>query len=315
MPTELKGVYYSPAPPEDFDPHKASSAQLVKHGLLWRKPGGGDDPALMKAWEKVFSRKWPASHRIVPELDPQIGKMHILRKPLRRAGNQNFLNGAWAGAGFRTGSWTGIVGFWNVPSVSKPSEPQGYEGGWNSSSWLGIDGFDINIVSDDVLQAGVQQVVNPNGQASYVAWFEWYAPLQAGSPPYIYQTNIANFPISPGQQIYCSVQYINNNSAGYIYLANQTTGHHFSITLAPPPGATFKGNSVEWIMEAPDSGEPESSLPKFSPVQFTSAIACGPNGTTGNPQNADTANVESISNQVLTSVTVGNYSVTIDFIG
>jgi hypothetical protein len=314
-PTALKGVYASPPPPDNFDPKNASSGELVKRGLLWRKPAAGDDPALIRTWQQVFSRKWPASLRIVPELSPQIGKTHILKKPLRRVTDQNFLNGGWAGAGFRGGSWTGIVGFWNVPSVSKPSEPQGLEGGWNSSSWLGIDGFDVNIVSDDVLQAGIQQIVNANGQASYVAWFEWFAPLQPNSPPYIYQTNITNFPVSPGQQIYCSVQYINNNTAGYLYLANQTTGHHFSITLAPPPGATFKGNSIEWVMEAPDGGEPESSLPKFSQVQFTSAIGCGPNNAIGNPLKADTANIETTSAQVLTSVKVGNYEVTVDFIG
>ena len=112
---------------------------------------------------------------------------------------QNFVNSAWAGAGTRGGSWNGNIGFWLIPSVSKPPEPQGLEGGWNSSSWVGIDGFDIGLVSNDVLQAGIQQKVTANGQASYVAWFEWFAPQQPGSPPYIFQTNIANFPLSPGQ--------------------------------------------------------------------------------------------------------------------
>ena len=212
-------------------------------------------------------------------------------------------------------TWTGIIGYWIIPTVSKPSEPQGLEGGWNSSSWLGIDGFDIGIVSDDVLQAGVEQRVSSGGQASYVAWFEWYAPAQAGSPGYIYQTNITNFPVSPGQQVYCSVQYVNSNTAGYIYFANEATGQHFSITLAPPPGATFKGNSIEWIMEAPDGGEPESSLPKFTPVTFTSAIGCTASAATGNPDNGDTANVETTGGKVLTSVTTGDNTLTIDFIG
>jgi hypothetical protein len=105
------------------------------------------------------------------------------------------------------------------------------------------------------------------------------------------------------------------NSAGQVSLANETTGQHFSMTLAPPPGATFKGNSIEWIMEAPDGGEPESSLPKFTPVTFTDAIGCGAGNVYGNPQNGDTCNIENAAGKVLTSVTVGNYTATINFVG
>ena len=87
---------------------------------------------------------------------------------------------------------------------------------------------------------------------------------------------------------YCSVQYVGNNTAGQIYLANDSTGQNFSITLAPPTGATFNGSDAEWIMEAPDGGEPTSSLPSFSPVQFTTATACNNyNNVIGNPENGD----------------------------
>jgi Peptidase A4 family len=312
--TNLQGVYAGPTPPSDLDPSTATVSELVKSGLLWRRPSANDDPALRRAWQKVFSRKWLAENRIVPELHPQIGKTHGLKVPMIKVTDTNFVNSAWAGAGTRGGDWTGVIGFWKIPAVTKPAEPQGYRGGWTSSSWIGIDGFDIGIVSNDVLQAGIEQAVSASGVASYVAWFEWYAPAQAGSPPYIYQTNIANFPVCAGQEVYCSVQYI-GNTAGYIYFANQSTGQHFSITLAPPPGATFDGNSIEWIMEAPDGGEPITALPKFTPVAFTSAIGCGVSGALGNPQNGDTANIEDASGKVLTAVRVGNYSATVDFIG
>jgi hypothetical protein len=313
--TNVTGAFSSPAPPDSFDPNKASAVDLVNQGLLWRRPAATDNPALVTAWKTVFSRTWLAKDRIVPQLEPQIGKTHALRKALTRVTDQNFVNGAWSGAGIRGGKWTGVIGFWKIPTVSKPSEPQGQIGGWDSSSWIGLDGFDIGIVSNDVLQAGIQQVVSAGGQASYVAWFEWFAPQQAGSPPYIFQTNISNFPVKPGQQVYCSVQYVNNNTAGYIYFANETTGQHFSITLAPPPGATFAGNSIEWIMEAPDGGEPVTALPKFTPVQFTSAIGCSASGAVGNPSTGDTSNIETTSAKVLTKVAVGSDTVTIDFIG
>jgi len=312
--TNLRGVYVGPTPPNDLDVSKASPAELVRSGLLWRRPSAADDPALQRAWRKVFSREWLARDRIVPQLHPQLRKTHALKRPMRKVGDTNFVNSAWAGAGTRGGSWTGAIGFWKIPAVTAPSEKQGEVGGWTSSSWIGIDGFDIGIVSNDVLQAGIEQYASPSGVASYVAWFEWYAPAQAGSPPYIYQTNIGNFPVGPGQEVYCSVQYI-GYTAGYIYFANESTGQHFSIALAPPPGATFSGNSIEWIMEAPDGGEPVTALPRFTPVAFTSAIGCGMSGALGNPKNGDTANIEDANGRVLTAVSVGNYAATIDFIG
>jgi hypothetical protein len=333
VPTNIPGVYASPAPPDDLDPHTAPPSVLQKHGLLWRRPSASDDPALVQAWKTAFGRKWLAKDRIVPHSEIQFGKTHHLRKPPRKMADGNFLGAAWSGAGVKTGSWTTVIGNWNVPTVSKPSEPQGTEGGWNSSSWIGIDGF---FISNDVLQAGIQQKVAANGTPSYVPWFEWFVPPPTNLPPgtpvdgngyplswvgpggsfqYIYQANITTFTVSPGDTISCSVQYTNNKTTGFINLGNQTTGKHFSMTLAPPPGAGFSGNSVEWIMEAPDGGEPRAALPKFTPVTFTSAIACGPNNATVNPQTADTLNVETSGGKVLTSVTLGNDTATIKFIG
>lgn len=329
IPTNIPGAYASPAPPEDLDPHTVSPSVMHKHGLLWRRPAATDDPGLVEAWKTAFARKWHAKDRIVPQFEVQRGKTHHLRHPLRKVSDGNFLNRAWSGAAIGTGSWTAVIGYWKIPTVSKPTEPQGTEGGWNSSSWLGIDGYGSN----DVLQAGIQQRVLGNGQIFYVPWYEWFAPPPAnpmgpvdgngyplswvgpgGSYQYIYQTNIMNMPVNPGDQMYCSVQYINNKTAGQLYLANQTTGKHFSITLAPPPTAAFNGGTVEWIMEAPDGGEPNSSLPAFTPVTFTTALACGPNAT-GNPQGADSVNIETASNKVLTAVALAKNTTTINFIG
>jgi hypothetical protein len=612
IPTNVPGVFTSPAPPEHFDPKTASAASLVQYGLLWPRPGKGDDPRLVAFWDKVFSRRWLAKDRIMPRLRPQPGKTHRLRG-VRKTTDNNFTNNAWSGGTIK-GQWVTCFGSWAIPAVSQPSEAQGNEGGWNSSSWLGIDGV---YGSNDVLQAGIQQRVAGNGQASYVAWFEWFAGGQVGgtindfsnnklilgdtspfspslasfngnlylawkgdgndnlnvmvstdngqsfgnkytspetsddapalatdgsnlyiawkgsgndnlnvavvaidpatgratgfsnkvilgdtspvrpalaslngslylawkgdgndnlnvmvstdsgqtfgnkytspetspaapalgvndgslfigwkgdgndnlnvavvdideqtgiptgfsnkvtlgdtspvgptltslngylflgwkgdgndnlnimfssddgqnfgnkytspetspdspalathngnlyiawkgdgndnlnvslvdvsgftTPPYINQTNIPNFAVSPGDTVYCSVQYINNQTAGHIYFANNTTGEYFSLTLVPPPGASFNGNSIEWIMEAPDFGLPNSALPSFTPVLFTGAFGCSADGkTVGDPQNGDTWNI--VDNAVnppltLTSVALGSGAVTIKFTG
>jgi hypothetical protein len=311
-PTSMKGVYLNPAPPDNFDANNASQLDLARYGMLWRKPGAGDPPEVKQAWSKFFSHKWLAKDRIVPEFAPQIGISHNLRKKPVKQSDGSYLGGVWSGSGANTGTWTSVIGYWKIPTVSKPSEPQGTEGGWNSSSWLGLDGM---FTSDDVLQAGIQQKVSGSGAATYVAWYEWFAPQQPNSPPYIWQVNIPNFPVSPGQQVYCSVQY-NAKVSGAISFANEATGQHFAITLAPPPGATFNGSSYEWIMEAPDGGEPTSALPKFTPVVFTSALACSSGSSvTGNPAVASTMNIETTGGKVLTSVAVGSDTATISFIG
>jgi hypothetical protein len=313
--TNVKGAYATPAPSDNFDPNTASATELIKQGLLWRRPTSADPPAFQQAWKKVFSRKWLAKDRIVPQMEVQVGKTHNLRKPLVNAADQNFLNGAWSGAGMRGGPWAGIIGSWNIPTVSAPSEPQGLSGGWDSSSWIGLDGFDIGIVSNDVLQAGVQQSVSSSGVTSYVAWFEWFVQGDS-SPDYVFQTNITNFPVSPGQQVYVAIQYLIPKTGGSIFFANDTTGQNFSITLAPPPGATFAGNSIEWILEAPDGGEPITAIPKFTPVTFTMTVACPVSGNIdGNAYGGDTLNIETTSGKVLTSVTTAPSTATITFIG
>ena len=310
--TPLPGAFTTPAP-RDFNPNAASPADLVRAGLLWKRPDAASPPAFRAAWDRVMSRTWRPEDRITPEFAVQTGKTHHLSTPPVKQADGTYLTKVWAGTGTRGGNWTTVLGYWRIPTVSKPAEAQGTEGGWNSASWIGIDGF---FDSNDVLQAGIEQRVNAQGQASYTAWYEWFAPQQPNSPGYIWQTNITNFPVSPGQQVYCSVQYTNNKTSGLINFANDATGQHFAITLAPPPGASFSGQSVEWIMESPDGGEPISSMPQFSPVVFTSALGCGPNNASANPATGDILNLtDATGKTTLTATTVGNEEATITFTG
>lgn len=321
--TTVKGSYAGVAPAEDFDPNTASAAALVKNGILLRRPTATDDPALQAAWRKTFSRKWLAQDYVVPVLAPQIGRTHQLRRAPTKTSEGNYLGYAWAGAATASGGpYTGVIANWVVPSVSKASEPASsapsYDStvgiAYDSSSWIGIDGFDFRVVSNDVLQAGVEQYVDTAGKAHYVAWYEWFTAGDT-TPPYVYQTNIANFPITAGNEVSISVQY-QGKTAGYIYFGNVTTGKYTSVTLAPPPGATFSGNTVEWIVEDPDEGEfSNTALAKFTPVTFSSAIACTASGGTNNPQSDNTCNIETLGGKVLTKVALGSYTVTVDFIG
>ena len=449
---------------------------------------------------ELSTRKWLPEDTLIPQSVPQIGVTHRLRGAKKQS-DGTYTSNNWGG-GVLPGSWASALGSWTVPTVSKPTEAQGTEGGWNSSSWIGIDGA---YGSDDVLQAGVQQRVDSSGNASYVAWYEWYCGVQkqtladtspmspalaslngriyiawkgdgnnnlnlmyssdngqtfgnkytsgetsaeapalvvhnnnlyigwkgngndnlnvamvqfsgnnitgfvnkntlgdtsqlspslaslngnlyiawkgdgndnlnimystnngqsfgnkytsgetspqapalavyngnlfigwkgdgndnlnvslvgmtAGvingfsTPGYVWQTNITNFPVNPGDTVLCTVQYLNNKTAGTLAFANQNTGKHFSITLVPPPGASFSGNCAEWIMEAPDGGYPIAALPKFTPVKFINSSCKSGAGVAGNPKSGDTWNV--VYNQkTFTAVALASDAVTVSFQG
>ncbi|MDR6496734.1 hypothetical protein J2797_006661, partial [Paraburkholderia terricola] len=257
--------------------------------------------------QRLLRKQWPDGARIVPHLVPQIGVTHQLTPP-QRVADTAFTSNNWSGSTI-SGTWAHAVGIWRVPSVSVPSTPPGTDSGWDSSSWVGIDG---TYGSNDVLQAGVQQSVQADGSKTYVAWYEWFAPKVNGSPDYIYQTNINNMLIEPGDEVFAGVHY--QNGQGFVMFGNVDRGVYFSIQLAAPPGATFSGNSVEWIVEAPNTGEPGTSLPRFTPVSFTAAFGSNANSTlTADPIAGDTTNIVAFGRN-LTSVTLATDALTVDYL-
>jgi hypothetical protein len=205
-------------------------------------------------------------------------------------------------------AWIFCMGMWKVPAVSKPDFASGAGGGWDSSSWVGIDGENSN----DVLQAGVEQEFDGDS-ANYTAWYEWYAPRRDGSPGYIDQTNISNFPVSAGDSMWCIVQYIENRTRGSIFIANLSNGSFTSLELDPPPGASFEGNCIEWIMETPTIDGQYSALPAFTEVVFTAATGLNVSNVSGNPSSGTVQTIYR-NDTALTSTRLSNDTVTIDYL-
>ena len=281
--------------------HGADHASAIL-GALALKPDSAASEALRA---RIMATPWPADARIVPHLVPQIGVTHLLTPRKQQLADTSYTSNNWAGSTI-PGTWTDAVGIWRVPTVSIPETPAGTNGGWDSSSWVGIDG---TYGSNDVLQAGLQQSVASNGSTTYVAWYEWFAPKVNGSPGYIYQTNIDNMEIQPGDEVFAGIHY--RNGKGLVMFGNTNRGHYFTIEIDPPPGASMTGNSVEWIMEAPNTGEPGTSLPRFTPVVFTAAMASSavPGGD-GDPAKGDTTNIWAYGRS-LTNVILATDAVTI----
>jgi hypothetical protein len=312
VPTNLTGAYHIPAPPRDFNAATASEAERHAHGIFLEPPRDNATPAERNLW-KMFLRQ--DVERIVPQLDPQPGTHHIHRGVARKTDEGTFVSGNWAGSVLAGGTWSSIGGVWSIPFVSEPSEQAGAGGGWHSATWVGIDGWNApGISSNDVVQIGVNQNVAANGRTSYYAWYEWFAPPEAASPPYIYQTNISNFPVAPGETVTGVVFLIRQPefglATGVLILHNMATNQQIAIMLFAPPGANASGNSAEWIVEAYSIGNVITSLAKFTPVTFT--------GTANNSVDVvqgDQVLLEDSAGKILTSDQVGADSVTVSFVG
>ncbi len=287
--TELPHVYTVPPWPPDFDPGSASQQELWKHGIMVRRPAVDDDPRLVAAWRRAFSRPWPSEGRVFPTpmTSPRGPRRHVPRNITPVEGG--FTSENWAG-GLVSGTWNSVIGTWTVPVISiPPRTPVDVAGGWETSIWIGLDGFG----TDDVLQTGITAAIDPTGATQFWTWYEWFSEVPLGVSlqtflsefPYVAEQPIA-MSVKPGDRVTAVVQYVtdssNNNPAGYISLGNNTTGQNFSIVLDQPTGAARAGATAEWIVERPGQFNSDGSitlleLPEFSPVTFNSALCCATN--------------------------------------
>ncbi len=127
-PLNIPGAYSTPLPPwpPGFDPMTASPKELVKQGLLIRRPGPDEPSFLLVAWKNVFARQYQPEDRIVPELEPQVGKTHNLSDMKKT--DTGFTTNVWSGGMVDTGTWGFVAGEWRIPTVQQAQRPAG--NGW-----------------------------------------------------------------------------------------------------------------------------------------------------------------------------------------
>lgn len=219
--TNVPGVFATAPLPAGFDVHTATEHALVKNGLLWRRPKPGDPSVVRRAWERAFARPWSPDKHVVPEMKAVVGRTHRWRPRAITEATRGSSN--WSG-GVLDGNWTVVSGFWTVPTVSKPREGQGPGSGWYSASWLGIDG-DSN--TDDLLQAGVEQQVDGNGSATYVAWYEWFTEYRRVT---LGDTTPSNYALVSADD-------------GTLYLAFRGEQNHVDVMFSTDSGNSF-GNKL-----------------------------------------------------------------------
>lgn len=301
IPTNIEGVHSFVPPPKGIDLTRADRKTLLKHGIWLRRPDLQREPKLFAMWHRYVTEIWTEENFVPPVFEATNDIPHNLRGTLTPTVNGYMSSGGWSGV-VVVGKWVGAMGMWQVPKISAPSTPAGAAGVWQSSSWVGLDGAAGQIPGTstaDVLQTGVTQYLNApsSGQSTtpvYYAWYEWVVPNYQSLEnqfPYVLPIRITSATVSPGDEVSAIVQYIrlmgddiaNPDPGpgpyhfGGVMLTNVTTGKPLvNMPLPPPTGASFAGESAEWIMECPGSFE-RSTLPKFSNITFNSAAACNVN--------------------------------------
>jgi hypothetical protein len=182
------------------------------------------------------------------------GARHLAPAVLGPRDSALWTSSNWSGYALGTkttpnGTYTSVSAKWRVP-VLKTNTGTKY-----SSQWIGIDGF----TNTHLIQTGTE-VDYLGGQAVYAVWWEI---LPAPETP-------INKPIKPGQTITAS---ISKGSAGQwtIKISNGTW------TFTKSTGYTGPGQSVEWIVEAPQVGGSISSIAHTARVTFAHVKVNGAN--------------------------------------
>ena len=238
--------------------------EALREGGYPLRPHPSEAPGAFNTWRRAVSTPTTI---VEPRL---VAHPELHHGALVTAGTETTSN--WSGFELRgaTGTYDWVTGMWNVPSVTGESNTHTY-----SAFWIGLDGDGVS----DLVQAGTEQE-NYNFNflffsisiSVYYAWTE-FLPQQAT------EQQIANFPITPGDEIFCEVWMGNAGSGptlsgafGVMLLENLTTSE--STWVYTPVGTTVVGGSeAVWIMERPSLGTALTDLADYSSARMFNAYA------------------------------------------
>jgi hypothetical protein len=284
---------FAPAPPAGFDPLGATKEERAFYGY----PPAPDKShtAEYAAWAKMVRAD---KSRITDLTVHATNLRHNLGRGVQTS-NGTAPSGGWSGyavaapSGTYQGTNDGLIVFvlgeWVVPAVATPANCS--NGPFYASQWVGFDGLGSLAPggngSTDVLQAGTEIVV-PQGSGGtclnpyYQVWYEWYTVNCTTStsmePCDAYTVGMT---VSPGDVVSVEVWYTDAAPNGHAYLVNETTGQSQSPSFNQPAGGAFsqyRGDSAEWIVEAPAVDGAEQNLANYVAVAMTDAFGAGNTG-------------------------------------
>lgn len=153
----------------------------------------------------------------------------------------------WSGYVADGGGYTAVSGSWVVPVV-EPGDTLAAD-----ATWVGIGG----VQNHNLIQAGTQAVVEPDGTVEYQAWVE-ALPHESTPVPLL---------VRAGDIVSAE---LNEESPGYwhVSIRNITSGKKFETTMA----YDSQHVSAEWIQEMP-TGNVFIALDNFHTLDFLSTSA------------------------------------------
>ena len=153
----------------------------------------------------------------------------------------------WSGYAASGGTFTSVTGTWTVPTVSATTSGA-------DATWVGIGG----LVSNDLIQAGTQAMVDGSGSVEYSSWIEM---LPQSSRP-------VPLTVSAGDSVTVTITQQSGND-WLISMKNNTTKGTYSVTVQ----YASSNSSAEWVQEAPSVGRGLVTLDAFGTVPFSGASA------------------------------------------
>jgi hypothetical protein len=180
----------------------------------------------------------------------------------------------WSGYAATSGTYTGVTGTWTVPVPGITGTPG------VGATWVGIGG----VSSQDLIQAGTQDVAAGGGQAEFQTWIEML-------PQASQQVPVA---VVPGDSVTVSITE-QGAGTGYwqISITNNTSGQTYQTNVQ----YASSESSAEWIMEAPSGSNGVLPLDNFNSVSFASATAV---------ENGQTVDISQTGAQPITMLNANN---------
>ncbi|KAF5871638.1 putative scytalidoglutamic peptidase protein [Botrytis fragariae] len=213
-------------------------------------------------------------------------------------------NISWAGAVLDDGGstiYTGVYTEFVVPIPTKPTRGETSAEIWTVSSWVGIDGYEQSSECAGLWQAGVDASIDSSGKLSYDAWYEWYPADTLGF----------SFSVTAGDTIAVNLTY-SSFTEGTVTMENKSTGKSETKTVTSTD--QLCGQAAEWIMEDLSIDGSTIGLANYGNVTFSNAYAATKEGKQVGPTGANIMDIETTSNEILTSSSVTEDSVVVAYV-
>ncbi|KAM0140851.1 hypothetical protein ACHAP3_002533 [Botrytis cinerea] len=213
-------------------------------------------------------------------------------------------NVSWAGAVLDDGGstiYTGVYTEFVVPTPKKPTAGETSAEVWTVSSWVGIDGYETSSACAGLWQAGVDASIDSSGTLSYDAWYEWYPADTLGF----------SLSVTAGDTIAVNLTY-SSFTEGSVTMENKSTGKSETKTVTSTD--QLCGQAAEWIMEDLSIDGSTIGLANYGNVTFSNAYATTKEGKQVGPTGANIMDIETTSNEILTSSSVTEDSVVVAYV-